>query len=469
MEIQNFGKNIKFSPKIFYQPKTEAEILDILNQHKNGQVRAQGSLHAWNPGTVSNDAYLDIYQLNNIELIQNGSETIVNVGGGCKLKDLIAYLDKLGLALPAMGGIMQQSVAGLASTATHGTGRSSFSHYIKQIRIASYDTNGNAKIFEFTNGDELFAARTAVGCMGIVVSMQIVCLPRFWLQEKMQLIKTLDEVIANEKEWPLQQTTVIPHLWQFVPFQKKVVTEPSTLEKIRSTILRWLDYVTIEILPHVILKGLLMSKNRNANVINYYKNILPKVLLDRTVTNQDYLALTLHTRRHYTFTHVEMELFIPEPNFKRAFNAIKEITDWFAGTSEELNPDLKQRLMQVGLLDEVLAAKNSFILHYTPFIRKVLPDNTLISMTAGNLAYYAMGFFTYDPEEKRQGYYRYCKTLAKIMAALFDARPHWGKYFPLEHKDIARLYPEMEKFKTICKKYDPNRVFQNEFTRKIFG
>ncbi|HEY0220893.1 MAG TPA: D-arabinono-1,4-lactone oxidase [Candidatus Paceibacterota bacterium] len=466
MQFRNFGKNVNFSPKYFYEPKTEIDVLEILNKHKNGQIRAIGSGHAWSHAIESQDAFVDLKNLNEIKIISENGKDSVSVGGGCKLEHLLKTISKSGFTIPAMGGIMRQTVAGLASTATHGTGRSSFSHYIEEVRLAAYDSNGNAKIYEFKDGKELLAARTAVGCMGIILSLKIPCLPKYWITEQTKAFKTIDEVLEQEKYWPLQQTVVIPHLWQFFGFQRKIDLEPKN--KALFAVRRFFDYLTVEIIPHLFLKTFLIINSQKL-ILNYYTKFLPKFLIPVTVTNEDYKALTLHTRHHYTFTHVETEIFIPERNIKAAFHAITQVTDWFAGTLEELDLELQDKLKEKNLLDYLVDKKGAYLLHYTPFIRKVMPDDSLIAMTSGNEAYYAIGFFTYHQEKDRSGYYDFAKTLSLLLNKLFEARLHWGKNYPLEHKDIERLYPKMEEFKQICRSVDPNGVFQNEFTKKVFG
>jgi L-gulonolactone oxidase len=469
MKIKNFGHNVAFTPRHFYCPQTEAEVLEILNNHKNGQVRVAGGLHAWSRAIISDDAFLDVSGLSQIKLEKDNEGTCVIVGGGTKLETLVKVLAKQNFAIPAMGGIMQQTVGGLASTATHGTGRSSFSHYIQSVRVAAYDADGNAKIYEFENGDELLAARTALGCMGVILSLKIPCIPRYWLTESSKVSQTLDEVLAGETEWPLQQTAIIPYSWKFLVFRRKIGEAQSFWGRLRSRLMRVSSYFITEITPHLILKSILLLPWNRTATVQYYKNIMPLLLRESTVTNQDYKGLTLHTRHHYTFRHVEMEVFIPEHNFKPAFSVVRQITEWFAGITSELDPVLVQDLEKAGLLQEVQAAKGSYTLHYIMFIRKVMPDDSLIGMTANQKTRYALGFFTYHRNSARQGYWDFTKTMAKILNRLFDARLHWGKHFPLEHQDIARLYPDMEKFKNICQKVDQKGVFQNEYTRKVFG
>jgi hypothetical protein len=465
MQIRNFGRNVSFSPKAFYRPSTEREVLEILDRHKAGQVRVSGATHAWNAGIASHDAFVNLMNLEGIKIVNENGKNYAVVAGGTKLEKVIRYITDHNFMIPAMGGIMQQSVAGLASTSTHGTGNSSFSHFLAEIRIAAYDENGNAKIFTYSDGDELRAARTAVGVMGVIVSVKIPLIPRYFLTEISTTAQTLDEALAQEAEWPLQQFAAIPHAWTFLMFKRKVV--PTLGSKLRATMMRFRDVISIEFLPHALLKMVLWFRSDKL-VVDYYK-FLPKLLFDVTTTNEDYKGLTLHTRRHYRFRHVEMEIFVPEPHIRETYKTIREIVDWFAGTSHELSLELKHKLSQAGLLEKVLQVHGKYTLHYTIFFRKVFPDDSMIGLTAGHQNYYAMGFFTYHKESKRAGYYLFTETMAHVLNKFYHARLHWGKHFPLTHQDVGHLYPEMEKFKSVCKKTDPHGVFQNDFTKKIFG
>lgn len=459
VKIQNFGKNYTFSPKYYFEPESENEVLKILNEHRFGTVRVTGSGHAWNKGIESDDVFLEIKKLNHIRL----DGEVVDVGGGTKLKDLISYLTKRNLMVPAMGGIMQQSVAGLASTSTHGTGNSSFSHHIISLRVAAFEkTNSGeikAKIFEYTEGEELKAARTSVGCMGVILSMKIKCIPRYFIEEKSRLVSTIKEVIDNEKDWPLGQTVILPYSWNFFIFGRRKVSETSMIERLRASIERVSDYINIEILPHVILKVLLRI-NDFRYIISYYKSFLPKMLFSVRVINEDYVGLTLHTKHHYYFRHVEMEIFIKEKDLTLVYEVIKNVVSFFAG----LENNLSQKYQ-----DELKDMHGKYVLHYPMFIRKVYPDDTLISMTADGEARYAIGFFTYREEKDRGSYYTFTKALAEILSRDYGVRIHWGKHFPLDFERVKSLYPQIEKFKDICREVDPNGVFHNDFIKKIFG
>ena len=53
------------------------------------------------------------------------------------------------------------------------------------------------------------------------------------------------------------------------------------------------------------------------------------------------------------------------------------------------------------------------------------------------------------------------------MRLLVAARIQWGKWFPLESRDVEQMYPHVETFRNICREMDPQGVFQNEFTERM--
>jgi xylitol oxidase len=112
--------------------------------------------------------------------------------------------------------------------------------------------------------------------------------------------------------------------------------------------------------------------------------------------------------------------------------------------------------------------RGTFTHHYAVTFRRVLPDDTLISMTAGaDEPWYALSFITYV--EPREPFLALGKFLLKSLIALYGARPHWGKYCPLSEADAAALYPRLPDFRAICRRVDPHSIFQNDFTRRVLG
>ena len=92
----------------------------------------------------------------------------------------------------------------------------------------------------------------------------------------------------------------------------------------------------------------------------------------------------------------------------------------------------------------------------------------MLSMaSAADESWYAISFITYV--EPRDEFYGMADFLAESMAALFRARPHWGKYFPLTGQAVEHLYPELATFRALCRRVDPGGVFQNTFLERALG
>jgi hypothetical protein len=92
-----------------------------------------------------------------------------------------------------------------------------------------------------------------------------------------------------------------------------------------------------------------------------------------------------------------------------------------------------QPLQRIGMLDELRAHRGRYVHHYPLTFRRVLPEDTLISMAASvDEPIYSVSLFTYDPPARREPYYEFCSVLARILLRLVDARLHWGKHFPLQ-------------------------------------
>ena len=111
--VTNFGGNIRFTPGHAYAPRTEVDVLEILDRHARGKVRAVGARHSWNPGIASADALLDLRHFNGVEVHRTADDEVsVTVGGGCRIKRLLRELHRRSdFTLPSLGLITEQAVA----------------------------------------------------------------------------------------------------------------------------------------------------------------------------------------------------------------------------------------------------------------------------------------------------------------------------------------------------------------------
>jgi hypothetical protein len=390
------------------------------------------------------------------------------------LERLVSEVERHGLTLPTVGAVTKQTIAGAIATATHGSGASSLSQYVEAVRVAAYDADsGSARIYEFTEGDGLRAARCALGYMGVVVSVRLRLRRQYWVTETISHDATLTEVLARREAWPLQQFMLMPYAWRFVSFNRRVADgQPDTFERIQSRVYRLYDQLTLELLSHQFLARVLLQFSRRGKpsgvIRTFYRFVAPRLIAGPETTAPAVTALTLHSRRHASTRHVEMELFVREDQLSEAVGLLTAVVEWCAGSDRAFPPDFWTDLQRSDLLSELTALRGRYMHHYALIFRRVLRDDTLMSMTSDQERY-AIGVFTYLPEGERASFYRFCAFLARVFVRLLQARLHWGKYFPLAFEDTQHLYPGLAAFREQCVRVDRQGTFRNEYARQVLG
>lgn len=467
LPVTNFGGNVQFTPLQRYVPQTEQDVLDILDAHHAGRIRVAGALHSWSEAVVSGDVLVDLRHFSEVridELADGGVRATVE--GGCRIKRLLSELhSRSEMTVPALGLITEQSIAGAIATGTHGSGRSSLSHYIEEVRVAAYDPDtGKAHVFVWNGGAELRAARCSLGCLGIVLAVCFRCVPKYSIADRVERCAALDEVLSREAEFPLQQFFLIPHSWAwYVQLRQPVALVP---RRVAARLYRVYWFWGIDVGLHVVVK-LVASVLRSPKAIRWvFRVFLPLTILrNRTFVDDSHRVLTM---QHQLFRHLEIELFVPARQVRAAAEFVRQALVIFDDAQAEVPDELAADLRRIGLLDMLLLAHGTFTFHYPITFRKVLPDDTLISMTAdAPEPYYAVSLITYLLPRDR--FYILAEFLARSMTELFAARLHWGKHIPPGAYDLAEDYPRAEEFRTICRRFDPRGVFRNAFVNRVLG
>jgi FAD/FMN-containing dehydrogenase len=361
--------------------------------------------------------------------------------------------------------ITEQTIAGAISTATHGSGRHSLSHYMQEIRTAAYDAEtGKARIHVWTSGDELRAARCAVGCLGIILSVTFRCVPKYLVSDRLERCRNLDKVLAGEQDYPLQQFYLVPWLWDwFAQRRKTAVDEPRSRY---ADLYRRYWYLGIDVGYHLFIK-LLVTVLRSPRLVRFFYRWLmaPAILKNVTVVDHSDRALIME---HELFRHLEIEIFVPARHLREAADFVRDVLRAFDSPRAILSGTTEKALHRIGMQDALVALRGTFTQHYVVTFRRVLPDDALIAMTADSVEpWYAISFITYA--EPRDAFRGMAKFLLETMVRLYGARPHWGKYCPLTVADGQALYPRLEDFRRIARRVDPQGVFQNEFVGRVLG
>jgi len=458
--VTNFGGNTTFRPAVRYAPRTEAELLDILRRHRGQRIRAIGRLHSWSDVTVCEDVLLNLRHFDSVVVHADH----VEVGAGCQIKRIIRELQRVGLTLPSLGLIDEQSIAGAAATGTHGSGRHSMSHYVQAVRIACYDRHtGETTIREISSGQELRAARCSLGSLGIVTSLRLPIRTQYQIEEHFRRYERLEQVLEQEAVYDLQQFFLVPWRWDYFAQHRREVDGPRSR---LAPLYRLYWGLGMDVGLHVVVWLLARWLPKWWTRFFYRRVIARLVLIGWKVIDRSDRQLTM---QHELFRHIEIEIFVARSRLAEAMGFVIWLLRHAGGEMVEAPTSVREQLQSIGKWDELASLRGQYLHHYPICIRKVLPDDTLISMSTGDEPRYALSFISYARPRQRDGFFQFAKALAGATAALFDARPHWGKVSPLTPSELARLYPGLCEFAAVRKQIDSTDAFGNEWVRSILA
>ena len=457
--IQNFGMNICFKPELYFQPKTEADVLQILASHVGKKIRAHGSKHAWSPLIETQDISIDLSQFNQVEIKNVDGKPYAVIGAGNQIKTILKKLLIHGYTTPSLGLISEQTIAGATSTATHGSGKHSLSHYISSLKIACFDETGSIpQIKTITEGDELKAARCALGCLGIILEITMPVIPIYYVTEKATLCNSMHEIREIIHRAPLSQFYIFPHSWGLFAQERKVA-EVNHRQGFAG-IYRIYWFLTLDFGMHFFIKLAAAWLKSRYLVRTLFKYVFPLFIFPKwVVTDRSDQQLIME---HELFRHLEIELFVADSKLESAAQFISEILKAADNSAYKINETVLKQLEENNLVSQFKKIRGIYCHHYPICFRRILPDDTLISMTANAVEdWYSISFINYT--EPRDHFYELMTFMAQSTFQLYQARIHWGKWFPLNKEEIKSQYPQLELFKSICHKHDPKGVFRNQF------
>ncbi|BDS10171.1 FAD-binding protein [Aureispira anguillae] len=195
------NKTLEIGSDGFYHPTTEDQIIELIKtaQTEGLKIRVRGSAHSVKKAIYTNspptpttgiNIMLDQYRAVFIDS-ENMTVTCqagVNLGkdpydpsGTSTVENSLLYqLDQAGLALPDLGGIRHQTVAGFLATGSSGGSLNyDLGDSIEAIRLI--DGTGSIHTFSKTDPDpsKFYAAGVSMGLLGIVTQVTFKCTERY--------------------------------------------------------------------------------------------------------------------------------------------------------------------------------------------------------------------------------------------------------------------------------------------------
>ncbi|MER5460570.1 D-arabinono-1,4-lactone oxidase [Streptomyces sp. NPDC002668] len=426
---RNWAGNVTARPVREVSPASARELADAVRQAAGDglRVKAVGTGHSFTATAATDGVLIRPDLLTGIREIDRTAMT-VTVEAGTPLKRLNAALAREGLSLTNMGDIMDQTVAGATSTGTHGTGRESASiaAQIKALELVTAD--GSLLTCSEKENPEIFAAaRIGLGALGVIAAITFAVEPVFLLtarEEPMTFDKVTAEFDALFAENEHFEFYWFPHTGNCNTKRNNRSAGPAAPP---GQISGWIED---ELLSNGVFQ-LACSLGRAAPVtIPAIAKISSRALSARTYTDIPFKVFTSPRRVRF----VEMEYALPR---EAAVGALREV--------------------------KAMIERSPLRVSFPVEVRTAPADDIALSTASGReTAYIAVHLYRGTP------YQSYFTAVERIMTS-HGGRPHWGKVHTRDAEYFAGVYPRFGEFTALRDRLDPERLFGNDYLRRVLG
>ena len=194
---ENWSGSLRFSPARIERPADEDALCDIVRRmNGKGTIRPAGAGHSSSLLLSTRDTLVALDAFRGIESYDRAT-CRATIRAGTTLGEAGRLLLGLGLAMPNLGDVDVQSVAGALATGTHGSGKhlSALSAMIVGGRMVT----ASGDIAEFSLDEDLDltrAAQVSLGTLGICTALTLCLLPAYRLRRR-EWCTTADRCLAR--------------------------------------------------------------------------------------------------------------------------------------------------------------------------------------------------------------------------------------------------------------------------------
>jgi FAD-linked oxidoreductase len=426
---QNWGRSVETHPQRIEHPASTAEVSGLVREAVAAglKIKAVGASHSFTAIAATDGILLKLDRMNRI-LSHDKAASRVRVQAGISLHELNPRLKALGLALPNLGDVDPQSVAGAVSTGTHGTGGKLFG--IAETVVGVQLVTGDGEVLEIDEQHEWFgASRVTLGALGILTEVTLQCVPAFLLharEEPMALPEVLDRTEQFTADNDHFEFYWFPHTEKALIKRDNRVPE-GTERKPVGRFKHWLDD---EFLSNTVYGGLNRVVARKRGWIPRVNNMAASMLSAREYVDDSYNVFV--SERTVRFR--ESEFAVPR---EALHDVLAELKSWFGAGHENISFPIEVRFTAA---DDIWMS--------TGHER----DNCYIAVH----------------QYVRSDYASYFAAAQDIFTA-HEGRPHWGKIHTLDASYFAERYAKFNDFVSVRDKLDPARTFSNAYLDRVLG
>ncbi|EFC49027.1 predicted protein [Naegleria gruberi] len=440
--FRNWANIYKSKPTFVHHPKSEEEIQTIVKvaNFRGEKVKVIGSGHSPCDISLTNGHMIILDQYSKIISVDKEKLT-AKVQAGTTIETINAELYKnYNMAIAVLGSISFQTISGIISTGTHGTGINfgCLPTFIVEMDIVL----PSGQVVTVKKGDEDFDAYVcSLGCLGIISTVTIQCVEAFALTQVQEpstltkVLENLDSLIPSSDHW---------RFWWFPhTTNDKCITTSATRSLIDSkTFVGDSDKITFfGRIRNFFIDRLVgfYSLEFALFVSKFIPSLIP--MINNTWFN---LLFSSKTQVH----DVSFKVFNFDCLFKQFVN------EWSIPIE-----NTKEALLRLKKMIE----EKKYKVHFPVEVRFVKRDDVWLSPCYGRDSCY-IGIIMYRPYDFTIPYQEYFAEYNRIMLEL-GGRPHWAK---LDWKlDSEDLYPKWNDFKNLRRKNDTNNILMNDYLERL--
>jgi len=387
------------------------------------RLKAIGSGHSFTAIAVPDD--VAVRAPSDPRLLQVDATGLATVPAGMTLRTLNPLLWARGWALPNLGDIDAQTVAGAIATGTHGTGarHRGLADQVRALELVTAD-GAVRTCSPSENADVFAAARVGLGALGILVSVTLQAVPAFRLHavEAARPLEGALELFDGDDDH-------VEFFW--FPHTDVAATKRNNPTDAhgpaRGRVAEWVGDELIGNGAFALVCRLGAAAPRLVPGLNRFAagQFAHSEYVDRS-----YRVFTSPRRVRF----LEMEYAVPRAALPDAFAGLRKAVE-----------------------------RHGRAVTFPVEVRVAAADDIPLSTASGrDSAYLAVHVHRGEPHEA------YFGAVEAVLRDL-DGRPHWGKLHTRAAADLKPAYPGFDAFVALRDRLDPERRFGNAYLERVLG
>ncbi|CAK5281917.1 unnamed protein product [Mycena citricolor] len=433
----NWGLAFACRPLAIFEPETEEHCQLVLQLAKReGRVlRAVGVGHSPSDLACTGDFMLRMTKMNKL-LEVDQEKLVVVVQPGITLSDLHVVLGEHGLAMRNVGSISEQTLGGIVTTASHGSGITYpvMSAHVLALRLLLAD--GSTVTCSREDRSDLFlASLCGLGATGIILAVTMEVERAFRLKDE-QCSRSFEDLLENFPTL-IRSAEHVRFWWIAASQTVKCSAVNRTSEPKRPPVpWFWSSFMAYHVVQVMLFLGrYIPDVNTLTGLFVSWLGSAPVTLVDDSHT---IFNVECRYPQHTTEWAVPLD---------KAQVCLRALQEWMA---QELRDPKGLRT------------------HFPFEIRFSAADDIWLSPSYGRETCW-IGIAQYKPYDLNVPYKRFFAGFEKVVSS-HGGRPHWAKAHLFGPTELRKLYPRFDDFVRVLKDVDPDGLFQNEYVRRhVFG